>query len=468
MEALHRALPLQGPARPGRAQVRAVERKLAKIERLEARSRRPAAARSSSSSPSRRASGGRVIFELQGGQRCQGRRGEPTRSTLLQDAGAVARNAASTCRCWVGANGQRQKTTPDRTRSTGRRPLAAGKLSTGPQTCGVRLPLPQHADGARRGAGPARAERCSTPRRGARRGSRRTAARGAAGPLPVLRRGRPKKPLSGLSGRRAPATVARGARRRGAPNAAERADPRRAHQPPRPPSRAARPSRNALRGPSPERCCSLSHGPRAAARRRRQRRTVAVEDGRLATATSAAGPSNVACRRRGTGVRAISRVRADQNDRKASPHAGSPGARAWRGPSEGRVRPLPQHIGGEAEQRQRRPPSREESASPSRRGPVERNRVSSDQQKGRGMAVSSEARGGDARSSSKQLADPAAVGRRANESAKSEARHTAREGRAVEDAYGAPRDAERLAPAATLGQPMDRTKDGTQRRADRG
>ena len=121
----------------------------------------------------------------------------------------------------VGPNGT-GKTTLIETLA-GRRQLAAGKLSTGHN---VKVGyLSQHADELGAGGPPEQ----SVARRGtARHGSEPGQGAGAARTLPVLGRGRRQAAQRAVR-RRAPATVAGRARavRR------QRADPRRAHQPPR-------------------------------------------------------------------------------------------------------------------------------------------------------------------------------------------------------------------------------------------
>ena len=278
-------------------QAQARVKKLAKMERLErdprALARRPAS-RSSQASRS-----GRVALELEG-------------ATI---AGGRARRCSSDAELWlergehvtlVGPNGA-GKTTLIETLA-GRRPLAEGKLRRGHN---VELGfLSQHAEEiGRRGTALEAAQRATglTPEQGPR----------AARPVPVLGRRRGEGGGGALR-RRAAAAVAGDPGRLGR----EPADPRRAHQPPRPREprgaggRAARLRRRAAaRLPRPRPAGRRRHahdrargraaallrgrlgGLRARARRaprRRRRRTAAGTPGRRngrRRAGQAAGPA---------------------------------------------------------------------------------------------------------------------------------------------------------------------------------
>ena len=235
--ALRRPVPREGDeVAPG-----AVAREAAREDRPDrARPARRARHWRSRSRPPERA--GRVIFELEDGAGRGARRG-----TLLDHAELWLERGEHVA--LVGANGA-GKTTLIETLA-GKRPLAGGKLRKGHNVqVGY---LSQHSEQLRRdrhGAG------------GRAAGDETDAEQGAcaARPVPLLRRGggeADRRPL----GRRAPAPVARDPRALGR----ERADPRRADEPPR--RREPRGARGGARG-LPRLGAARLARPRAARRRR--------------------------------------------------------------------------------------------------------------------------------------------------------------------------------------------------------
>ena len=304
-----------------------------------ARSRRPARAWSSSSP--RRERSGRVIFELLDGRVEVG----AAAGRCCSSTPSCGSSAASTSR-WSGPNGS-GKTTLIETLA-GRRELAAGKLSTGHN---VKVGyLSQHADELGAGGDPGQsvldaAQRATGPDAG--QGAR------AARALPVLRRGR-RKAAGGAVGRRAQAPVAGDPRALGR----ERADPRRADEPPRhrePRGARGRAARVHRRG-----AARLAR-PRAARRRRH-----AHGRGRAALAAQ--------LRRRLAGVRARARRAPRQRRRAAGSRRSAVGATlAGASDGDGRrrrgaARPAPAMRRRERHRRRRARRRARSSASRSRRG----------------------------------------------------------------------------------------------------
>jgi ATP-binding cassette subfamily F protein 3 len=375
-------------------------KKLAKIERLE---RDPADQRALEFQFAKPARSGRVIFELQGASVQVGEGADTL--TLLDDAELWLERGEHVS--LVGANGSGKTTLIDTL--TGRRPLAAGKLSTGHN---VRVGyLSQHAEELGAGGPPEQSVLDAAQRATGLAPNRARALLGR-----FLFSGEDaEKPLSGLSGgerRRLSLAVLVGA---GAnpPNVLILDEPTNHLD-----IESREALEDALRG-FPGAVLLVSHD--RALLDAVGTRTVAVEDGRLHSYIGG-WPEYVRAREE----RSQGADQNDHKDQKASPHAGSPGAAHAR-PLGGAHAPLRKTSGGSgsgatngaAPAKQRKPKPK---------GPS-KNRVSEQQKAERAVEQAEAAM----RELEQQLADPAAWATR-YESAKSEARHTAAR-RAVEDAY---------------------------------
>ena len=240
-------------------------KRLDKIERIERDPRDVDVAVVPFKAPER---AGRVIFELEDG------RVEVPGRTLLDDAELWLERGEHVA--LVGANGS-GKTTLIETLA-GNRPLAGRQAAHGPQRAG-RLPLPaRRATSARRG----------TVLEAAQRATRLTPNKARALLGRFLFSGEEAREADrGPLRRRAPAAVARDPRALGR----ERADPRRADEPPR--RREPRGARGRAARASPARCCSsrtIARCSTRSARARSRSRTARC------AATRAAGPTTCAMR----------------------------------------------------------------------------------------------------------------------------------------------------------------------------
>ena len=356
---------------PGRARARRSRAPRRSRRSSASSARRPTARRCRSASTRRSAAGASSSSSRTRGSRSASRRSccSSTPSMWLERGEHVS---------LVGPNGS-GKTTLIETLA-GQRPLAAGKLRTGHNVqVGY---LSQHADELGDDRHRARGD-AARNRADAEPGAR------AARPLPVQRRAG-REAAGGALGRRAPPAVARDPRQR----RRQRADPRRADQPPRP--RVARGARGRAAARSAARCCSSPttarcSTPSAPARSRSSTARCA--------ATSAAGRSTCACAR-------------SARPRARSRSAAAPRPAAEAPPAGGR---LDRGRGAEA--------AREAPAGPSKNRLRDQERAERAVEAAEAALVALE----------QELSDPAAWATK-YETAKNEARHTAAK-RAVDAAY---------------------------------